>query len=163
MRTLGQLLATGALIAGIGCGNEGTGPGAEFPPLPQAILASFCIRGDRTLGDSAASFLSAADCSDNNSYYEIWRVRVPQDRDVIFDARSGFDNRLDVIRLDSLEADTIHFTPVGFSDDRGLCSNLNDPGCNALVTISLTANADYLAVVQGRDFLQIGYYLLELR
>ena len=162
MRTLGKLLAA-AMIAGIACGKEGTGPGSAFPPLPQAIRTSFCIRGDRTLGDSAASFLSSADCTDNDSYYEIWRVRVSQDRPVTFDARSGFDNRLDVIRLDSLEADTIHFTPVGFSDDRGQCLNLNDPGCNALVTIPLTAGADYLAVVQGRDFLQIGYYLPKLR
>src|SRR5574341_477829 len=162
MSTPGKLLAA-ALVAGMGCGKDAAGPGAQYPPLPQAILTSFCIRGNRTLGDTAASHLSDADCDDGNSYYEIWRVRVPQDRPVTFDDLCGFDNVLDIVRLDSLEADTIHFTWVGGGDDRGLCRNPNDPGCNALVTVTLIANQDYFAVVEGYSYGQVGYYTLKLR
>lgn len=147
------------LVGGLACKGDSSGPGGgvTFPSLPSGLLAAFCHRGDRTVGQTPSGSVSSGDCDAGDSYYEIWRVRVASTQSVTFDANSAFDNFLEVVRLDSYTADTVYVTQVGENDDR------SGTNLNALVTVTLQPNTDYFVSISGYDYTETGSYTLQIR
>jgi hypothetical protein len=163
MKRIAMLLLAVALAA---CSKDGGGPGdgVSFPDLPSGLLTTFCHRGNAVLGDTRSGMLSPSDCDaadidpSEDSYYEIWRVRVAATTTVTFDANSSFDNYLTVLRLNSYTSSTANLTVVGENDDRTPGSNFN-----ALVTVTLQPNTDYFVSVSGYDYTETGPYTLQIR
>ena len=87
-------LATVALLTLLasGCKKDSTSPSdtLSFPPLTSQLVSSWCVRGDRTVGQSETGTLTSADCdgdvawpfSGENYWFEMWRVRVVSSRTV---------------------------------------------------------------------------------
>lgn len=147
------------LAAGLACkDSSGPGGGLNFPALPGALLAAYCHRGDRTVGQTLSGSVNASDCDAGDSWFEIWRVRVASAQSVTFDANSAFDNFLEVVRLDDYAGDTVYVTEIGENDDRSPGSNFN-----ALVTVTLQPNTDYFVAISGYDYTETGSYTLQIR
>jgi hypothetical protein len=150
------LIALLALAAG--CSKDSAGPSVDFPPLPQNLLDGFCVQASgATVGQTKSGTLSAADCDAGDSFFEIWRVRVTQTTSVTFDANSGFDNYLEVARLNSYTSTSANFTMMGENDDRA------SGNYNALLTVTLQPDTDYFVVVSGYDYGEVGSYTLRIR
>lgn len=164
-RTFTRLALVASLTAILACDDDDpTGPGSvTFTDWPSAVVTGFCVRGNAVVGDTKSEIIADTDCdiADVNpadvGYYEIWRVRVAEARDVTFDANSTFDNFLAIIRVNSVTATDIDATVVGENDDRS-ATNLN-----ALVTVRLQPNVDYAVVVSGFDYEETGAYTLAIR
>jgi len=151
-----NLLLALALLAG--CSKDSSGPSVDFPALPENLLSAFCVQtGGATVGQTKTGTLSAGDCDAGDSYYEIWRVRVAQSTSVTFDANSGFDNYLEVARLNSYTSSSANITMLGENDDRATGN------FNALLTVTLEPGIDYFVVVSGYDYSETGSYSLRIR
>lgn len=162
MKRIAMLLLALGLAA---CSKDSGGPGGvSFPDLPSGLLTTFCHRGNAVVGESKSGMLSPSDCdaSDidpgDDSYYEIWRIRVSSTTSVTFDASSSFDNYLAVLRLDSYTSSSASLTVIGENDDRVPGSNFN-----ALITVTLQPNTDYFISVSGYDYSETGPYTLQIR
>lgn len=153
-RSFLAVLALGALL---GCSKDPGGPDIEFPELPVQLLEGFCVQGEAVAGQTKNGNLTAGDCDGGDSFFELWRVRVSSPADVTFDASSGFDNYLTVVRLNSYTTSSANFSIVAENDDRS-SSNFN-----ALVTVTLSPGSDYFVVVSGYDYSQTGSYTLRIR
>src|SRR2546430_4663237 len=118
------LLARGAVLAlltlgtGAAC-KDSSGPNnsVSFPALTSNLLEQFCNRGNALIGETKSGVLSPSDCDSQDSYYEIWRIRVASATSVTFDLSSGFDNYLTVLRLDSYNGSSAHLSVGGGNDD----------------------------------------------
>lgn len=154
----GAVLALFALATGTAC-KDSTGPNNNvvFPTLPANLLEQFCNRGNALIGETKSGVLSPSDCDSQDSYYEIWRIRVASATSVTFDLNSGFDNYLTILRLDSYSSSSAHLTVVGENDDR------SSTDLNAMVTVSLQPNTDYFVSVSGYNYYETGPYTLQIR
>ena len=159
-RRSGVALLAAAMMLTIACGDDDpTGP--TFPTLPQQIVELLCIRGNGQPGETKSGTIAETDCDVNDvdetdvGYFESWRVRVGSSRDVTFSASSAFDNRIGVFELVQ-SGGTFDILPVGFDDDSGT-------GTNALLTVPLERNRDYLVAVAGFDYGEIGSYTLAIQ
>jgi len=162
---MARALLASVVAFGVACSKDSSGPdGVNFPALPSTLLTAFCNRGNALVGQTKSGMLSSGDCDaaaidpGDNSYYEIWRVRVASPITVTFDANSGFDNYLTVLRLDSYTDYSANLTIVGENDDRVPGSNFN-----ALVSVTLQPNIDYFVSVSGYDYSETGPYTLQIR
>jgi hypothetical protein len=164
-RKLNRLALVATVAVGLACGDDDpTGPGSvTFPDWPATVVAAFCVRGTAVVGDTKSSTLSDTDCDSadinpaDESYYEVWRVRVASSRDVTFDANSTVDNFLAVVRVNSVSATDLDVTVVGENDDR------TPTNVNALVTVRLEPNVDYAVAISGFDDTETGPYTLAIR
>lgn len=150
-------LSLALLIVLAACGKDSTGPSVTFPPLPSDLLAGFCVQGPARVGETKSGSVTASDCDAGDSFYEVWRVRVAAATSVTFDASSGFDNYLTVVRLNSYTSTSANFTMMGENDDR------SSTNYNALVTVTLQPETDYFVAVSGYDYTQTGSYSLRIR
>ena len=158
----GALLITVAV--GCGGGDGGTGPGSNlnFPPLNPSVNAAFCVRGNRTVGQSASSSIATSDCDYtvfNNvpdaGYFEVWRIRVASARTVTFSVNApAFDSYLDIAQLTIDNGDVTAVQQLAFDDD----TNGDDPE----ITIDLQPDVDYAAVVSGFNDAAAGSYTLTI-
>lgn len=151
------VIAILAVVAGCSKDSSGPGAGVNFPSLPADMLAAFCHRGNAVVGETKSGAVSAPDCDAGDSYYEIWRVRVAATTSVTFDANSGFDNYLEVVRLESYTATSATVTQIGSNDDRA------EGNLNALVTVTLQPDTDYFVAISGYDYTETGSYTLQIR
>lgn len=153
----GLVVATMVLGALVGCSKDATGPGSvNFPAFPAQVNANFCIRGNVTSPDTMAGQIETTDCPwGDGSFYEAWRVRVGATGNYKFLANSTLDNYLAVIQVDSFTTTQLYGTPIGQDDDSG-------GGVNALVTVNLLKDKDYVLLVDGFDSLQLGPYTVGL-
>ena len=164
-RTLARLALVVTTTVALGCGDDDpTGPGSvTFPDWPTTLNTPFCIRGTAVVGDTKSGTISDTDCEAANidpgadGFFEVWRVRVASSQDVTFDANSTFDNYLTVIRVNSVTATTINVAIIGEDDDRATGNT------NALVTVRLEPNVDYVVVISGFDDTETGPYTLAIR
>jgi hypothetical protein len=164
-RTLSRLALIATMAAAVGCGDDDpTGPGnLSFPDWPGTIVTALCVRGTATVGDTKSGTIADTDCDSadiepgEEGYFEIWRVRVAASTDVTFDASSTFDNFLSVVRVNSVTPTSADITVLGENDDRSQ-SNLN-----ALVTVRLEPNIDYVVAISGFDYSETGPYTLAIR
>lgn len=164
-RTLNRLALAATLTFGLACGDDDpTGPPPlTFPDWPALASAAICVRGTAVVGDAKSGTISDVDCdaADINpgdaGYFETWRVRVATARDVTFDANSPFDNYLVIFRVNSVTSTGGEIAFVGDNDDR----STND--LNALVTVALEPNVDYLVGISGIDYTETGQYTLAIR
>lgn len=152
-----------AALAACG-GDESTGPdGLLFDELPPDLLAAYCVRGTATVGDTRSGTIAFSDCDaaeidpDDDSYFEIWRVRVAQSRTVTFDLSSAFDNYLEVFRLLSHTETSASVALLDDNDDR------SPDDLNALLSVELDPGVDYFVVVSGYDYGETGPYTLVIR
>ena len=150
-------LSLALLVVLAACSKDSTGPSVTFPPLPSDLLAGFCVQGEATVGQTKSGAVNDDDCDAGDSFFELWRVRVAETTSVTFDATSGFDNYLTVVRLNSYTSSSANFTILGENDDRA-SGNLN-----ALVTVTLQPGIDYFVSVSGYDYSETGSYSLRIR
>jgi hypothetical protein len=163
--TLASLALVATTAVALGCGDDDpTGPGSvTFPDWPSSLETPFCIRGTAVVGDTKAGAIADTDCDaadidpGADGFFEVWRVRVGSSRDVTFDASSTFDNYLTVVRVNSLTATNLNVTVIGENDDR------SQADLNALVTVRLEPNVDYVVVIAGFDDTETGPYTLAIR
>jgi len=165
-RRLAALAVVAATTIALGCGDDDdpTGPGSvTFPDWPASLNTPFCIRGTALVGDTKSGTISDTDCDAADidpgaeGYFEVWRVRVASAQDVTFDASSTFDNYLTVIRVNSVTATNLNVAVIGENDDR------SQTNLNALVTVRLEPNVDYVVVMAGYDDAETGPYTLAIR
>jgi|SRR5687767_8082718 len=165
IRTLTRLALVATITVALGCGDDDpTGPGSvTFPDWPASLNTPFCIRGTALVGDTKSGTISDTDCDATDidpgadGYFEVWRIRVASAGDVTFDASSTFDNYLTVVRVNSVTATSLNVTVVGENDDR------SQTDLNALVTVRLEPNVDYVVVIAGYDDTETGPYTLAIR
>lgn len=165
-RRAGISLFAATTMLTAGCGDdEPTATGLQFPAFPQTLIQALCFRGNGTVGETKTGTLDTADCdaaevidATLTTYFETWRVRVATAGDVTFDASSGFDNVLVVARVNQITQTSIDADVIGQNDDRA-------PGTdtNALVTVRLEPNTDYLVGILGTDYSQVGSYTLRIQ
>jgi hypothetical protein len=159
MRSPISLLAVLLLAALPACERDSSGlvGGIGFPALDPELVQLLCVRGDATKGQTKPGEVTASDCDaadiDTTAdwYFETWRVRVSTTVSVTFDASSDFDNYLDLWRLNADSS----ITPIDSNDNRSTTDT------NALITATLEANRDYLAIISGFDYSQTGPYTLQ--
>lgn len=160
---LGMLL--GVMFVSLACGggddNGGTGPsGLTFPALSSAVKAQFCVRGNATIGANKTGTISATDCDydvvfTGQGYFEIWRVRVAQAASVTFTVVApNFDSYIDVGSITIAGGDVTSVTQLGSDDD----TNGDDP----VLTLDLVPDTDYIVVVSGFDYPDVGSYTLSI-
>jgi hypothetical protein len=160
-RSLSRYLALVLLIT-MACKKDSTGPSVSFEDLPDELIDFFCIRGDRTNGQSASGSVSSSDCDaafyDPNEvgYFEMWRIKVATNRSVTFTTDAAFDATLTLLRIDSYTSTSVTVTVLGFDDDSG-------SGLNAMLSFSLVADTNYLIVVAGYDYSETGTYTLAIQ
>jgi hypothetical protein len=154
-----------ALLAGCGGGDGGTDPssGLNFPTLNPSVNAAFCVRGNKTVGQSASSAIATSDCDytvftnvPDAGYFEVWRIRVATARTVTFSVSApAFDSYLDVAQLTIANGDVTAVQQLAFNDD----TNGDDPA----ITIDLQPDVDYAAVVSGFNDAAVGSYTLTIQ
>ena len=160
---LNRLALAATVTLGFACGDDPTGPAVTFPDWPALISSVICVRGTAVVGDTKAGTISDADCDSGNAdppepgYFETWRVRVATARDVTFDANSTFDNFLTVLRVTSITSTRGEASVLGENDNR------SETNLNALVTLHLEPNVDYMVVISGLDYEDTGAYTLAIR
>ncbi|HJR65569.1 MAG TPA: hypothetical protein VJ802_04015 [Gemmatimonadaceae bacterium] len=163
---LTRLALVAILTLTLGCDDDDPiGPGnVTFPDWAAAVNTGFCVRGTAAVGDAKSESISDTDCDfadifpGGEGFYEIWRIRVASARDVTFDANSNFDNYLAVGRVDAVTATDLDATVIAEDDDRSPPTNLN-----ALITVRLQPNVDYVVVISGFDDEETGAYTLTIR
>lgn len=153
-----------AFVGAAACGDSGTGvPVNEFPTIDPAFLQTFCVRGTAPPPAIRAGSLGSSDCStagtaigfNPDSFYETWRVRVSEPRQVTFSLDSDFDTVLDLFQVD-VSNPTVSFNDwLAVDDDSG--TNLN-----AELVFSLQANTEYWIVVSGFEAVDVGNYTLNV-
>lgn len=164
-RTLTRLALAAAVALAIACGDDDpTGPAeVTFPDWPAPAINALCVRGTALVGDTKSGTISVTDCDgadvnpDVTGYFETWRVRVASAGDVTFDATSSFDNFLTVLRVNSVTASGGSATIVADNDNR------SQTDLNALVTLHLEPNVDYVVGISGFDEAATGAYTLVIR
>ena len=152
-RSILLLMAIAAVLPACGGDDSPTAPSITFPTLPAALLANFCVRGDRAPNQGISGAVETTDCPlGDGSYYEAWRVRVATNGAYRFAASSTFDNVLALLRLDSYTDQSATLTVIASDDDSGT-------GSNALIaSVTLTAGQDYFLLVNGYDGSDTGPY-----
>lgn len=150
-----------SLACGGGDGDGGTGPGGlTFPPLSSAVNAQYCVRGNATIGANKTGTIAASDCDydvvfTGQGYFEIWRVRVAEAASVTFTVSApSFDSYIDVGSITIANGDVTGLTPLGSDDD----TNGDDP----VLTLDLVPDTDYIAVISGFDYPDVGSYTLSI-
>ena len=164
-RTLNALALAATVTLGYGCGEDDpTGPGpVTFPDWPVPATTAICVRGTALVGDTRSGTISETDCDaaeinpTDPGYFETWRVRVATAGDVTFDVSSTFDNFLTVLRVTSITSTGGNVIVIADNDDR----SASDP--NALVTVRLEPNVDYVVAVSSLEYLDFGLYTLTIR
>lgn len=162
-RTLGKAVRVVTVAMVFACSDDDTtGPNTNvvFPDWPSALVTGFCVRGTAVVNDTKSGSIASTDCDPDSDdpegfYFETWRVRVASARDVTFDANSAFDNYLAVLRVNIT---TAAVDPIANNDDRSPGSNTN-----ALVTVRLEPNVDYVVSISGYDRSETGPYTLAIR
>lgn len=156
-----------ALASFTACGgDDSTGPSANvsFPDIDPQLLALFCVRGEATPGMAPSGSLTSSDCDSadfnpgDDSFFEMWRVRVAESGSVTFDAQSEFDNYLEVFRLDGISEDSVSVTLLGENDDRSPGNDLN-----ALVSVTLSPGQDYFVAISGFTYQETGPYTIQIQ
>ena len=159
-------VAAALVVAGLGCGNDSSGPGSgglDFPSLSQALVTQYCVRGNATVGDTKSGDVVASDCDAAAArpgavgYYEVYIVKVASAANVTFDVSSNLDSYLTLLRLDSYTASSASLTILDENDDRS-SGNLD-----ALLTYALEPNTNYVIAVGGYDYGATGTYSLAIR
>ncbi len=164
-RMLNRLALAAAVALGLACGDDDpTGPAAvTFPDWPAPAISALCVRGTALVGDTKSGTISISDCDgadvnpDVTGYFETWRIRVASAGDVTFDASSSFDNFLTVLRVNSVSASGGNATIIADNDNR------SETDLNALVTLRLEPNVDYVVGISGFDEAATGAYTLVIR
>jgi hypothetical protein len=158
-----KLLWAAALAAIVACSKDSTGPaGVTFPTLDAQLVTLLCIRGDKTVGQTATGSIASTDCdgadlsSSWTAYYDGWRVRVASNRNVTFQTSTSFDSYLTVVRIDSWSGTSLSATVLGTDDDSA--GNLD-----ARLTVALEAGKDYIVAVSGFDYTEVGTYTLTIQ
>jgi hypothetical protein len=158
-------LALTATVTLFACGDdEPAGPEpVTFPDWPVPATTAICVRGTALVGDTRSGTISETDCDaaeinpTDPGYFETWRVRVATAGDVTFDVSSAFDNFLTVLRVNSITSTGGNATVIGDNDDRSASDR------NALVTVRLEPNVDYVVAISSLDYLDFGLYTLTIR
>lgn len=147
------LAAALSTVTVFGCKDDSTsGPSVSFPNLPDALIAGYCIQGNRTPGQSISGSVATTDCPlGDGSYFETWRVRVATTGSHRIAASSTFDNVLFLLRLDSYTSTSAQVTTIAVNDDTD--------GTNAVIAAAtLQAGTDYFIVVNGFGATDTGPY-----
>lgn len=159
-------LAAVALVfmGGAACGDSGTGvPADNFPAIDPAFLQTYCVRGTAPPPAIRAGSLGTLDCSTTgtavgfnaDSYYETWRVRVTEAREVTFSLDSDFDTVLDLFQV-SVSNPALSFNEfLAVDDDSGV--NLN-----AELVFNLVPDTEYWIAVSGFEATDVGNYTLSV-
>jgi hypothetical protein len=154
---------TGMIAVALSGWCSACGDGLTFPELSADMIATFCVRGTATVGETLSGAVTAEDCDAADfsqadpGYYESWRVRVGSATTVTFAAESPFDNLLLLLRLES-DTDTLtSFEIVAVNDDRATGD------FNALITATLQPDEEYFLLVRGFDYLDVGTYSVAIQ
>lgn len=150
---------TGAYTLNISSTPPASPPGLTFPPLNASVNTQYCVKGNTTVGGNRTGFLSATDCDYADldpaagGYYEVWRVRVAQAATVTFTVSAPtFDSYIDVFQVSIASGDVGTLTPLGSDDDT--------IGDDPVLALDLVPSTDYLIVVSGFDYPEVGSYSL---
>jgi hypothetical protein len=168
-----RMLSSAALaivvIGGVACSKDSsTGPnhngnGISFDTWPANVNSTFCVQGTSLLGDNKSGSITVDDCDaagiDESyaGYFEVWRIKVASSQVVTFDASSGFDNTLSVWRVNSVSSSRVNVSLLAQDDDR------SSSDTNALLSVQLDPNVDYVVAVGGYDYSERGTYTLRIR
>ncbi|HET7040050.1 MAG TPA: hypothetical protein VFH97_09180 [Gemmatimonadales bacterium] len=136
------------------CSDNGPGDEIVFPTIDADILLEFCIRGEVpvTATTSRSGSVSTSDCTAgfDDGYWEGWRVRVAEAGSYTIEVSSDFDSWLTVWRLNDVNnVDDATVDLLGEDDDSA--GNLD-----AMLTVSLQPNTEYVVFVSGYDQSQVG-------
>ena len=168
IRKLSAVAIALVTVAGLACSKDSPSPGdpgsrVTFASWPSSLNSTFCIQGTSLVGDNKSGSITDNDCDSadidpsDEGYFEIWRIKVASSQVVTFDARSGFDNYLSVWRVNSVSSSSVSASLLAENDDRST-SDLN-----ALVSVQLEPNVEYVVVVAGYDYSERGLYTLQIR
>ncbi len=145
------------LAAAVSCKGDATGPGGlSFPEISALVRETFCIRGNATVGQTKSGSISISDCDDDSGYYETYIVKVATARTVTFTVGSGFDSFLLLLEVDSFSATDMAATFLDADDDSG-------GGLDAELSFTLEPGVDYVIMVSGLDYGEVGSYTLQIQ
>ena len=166
---LGLLFATS--VAGCGGGDGPTGPGAGaqgagLPAMDPALAETWCVRGSLQVPGRSSGSISPADCTtaatagvlsvpvgaDPGSYFETWRLRVPEGTVLTLSVSSDFDSFLDVYRVPNV-ADPSTAVWVDADDDGN-----PSQGLDAQLEVTVVQGVEYWVMVSGYDSAEMGPY-----
>jgi len=147
MRTAWVLVAGVGVMAGLACGDSGSGP--------QSFQQVMCVRGTITIGQTVNGTIASSDCDAGDSYFESYRLNVAADTTIDIAMSSAvLDTYLVLLRLRSGVENVDSLEVVTFDDDGG-------GGTNSLISNqALLAADDYLVVANGFDYTDVGAYAL---
>lgn len=146
------------------CGDSGTGvPAGDFPAIDQAFLQTYCVRGTAPPPAIRAGSLGTLDCSttgtavgfNSDSFFETWRVRVTEAREVTFSLESDFDTVLDLFLIDVGNPALTFNEFLAVDDDSGT-------DLNAEIVFDLVPGTEYWIVVSGFEAVDVGNYTLSV-
>lgn len=158
-------------VTGCGGGDSPTGPGAgargaEFPTISTALAATWCVRGSLRVPGRRNGSITPADCiaagtatvlsvpvgAGPDSYFETWRLRVPEGNILTLSVSSDFDSFLDVYRVPNV-ADPSTAAWVDSDDDGNLLQ-----GLDAELEVTVLQGVEYWVMVSGFDSTEMGPY-----
>ena len=138
-----------ALVLAVAACGDGATPSE---PTPEA---KYCVRSSIALGGAANGTLAASDCdladilNGGSGYFESYRLGVATDTLTRIAVTSGaFNPYLLVLRL------------VGTDSAEVIAANGDGVGTQALINVRLFAAEDYLVIVNGFDYADVGPYSL---
>jgi hypothetical protein len=144
------------LIVTLAC-SDATGPDdLDFPELSATLHDELCIRGNATIGQTKSGVISDTDCDDGEGYTETYLVKVATSRTVTFSTTSNFDSFLILFRIDSFTSTDIDGDIVEFDDD-------SNDGLDARIIFDLEPGDDYLILVSGITYDEVGSYSLQIQ
>ena len=171
---LGLLFATS--VTGCGGGDSPTGPsagaqGAGFATIGPALAETWCVRGSLQVPGRRTGSIGPTDCiaaataavlsvpvgADPGSYFETWRLRVPEGTVLTLSVSSDFDSFLDVYRVPNV-ADPSTATWVDSDDDGSF-----PQGLDAELEVTVIQGVEYWVMVSGYDSTEMGPYVIAAR
>ena len=146
-----------ALVAAVSCKGDATGPaGITFPEISSTLRANYCVRSNAIVGQTKSGAISSTDCDDGSGYYETYIVKVSTARTVTFTVGSAFDSYLILLEIDSFSATDYVSTFLDADDDSGV-------GLDAQLSFVLEPGVDYVIVISGLNYSDVGSYTLQIQ
>jgi hypothetical protein len=158
MLRLTRLTGLAALTAALWACGDG---GITFPSIDADIIQEACIRGEVPVEGtvSRSGNVTDDDCTEgfDDGYWEGWRVRVSEERTYTIEVTSNFDSWLTVWRVNDVNnIDDNTVDEIAEDDDGG-------EGVDAMVTLTLRPDVEYVVFVSGYDQSHTGSYTVEFR